>query len=107
MSVKLLTKHHLEFLSLKRGCAGSFESPCWKSHVAAQIHLSTTPLALAAVRSKVVIVSVAHCLSLFPLYGGFCVWSLLCNVSLCVLFSFAIILLRKRELLCFSMYMQL
>ena len=43
MSVKLLTEHHLEFLSLKRGCTGSTESTlvkkphCWKSHVAAHI----------------------------------------------------------------------
>ena len=41
MIVKLLTKHHLEFLSLKRGCIGSYEStlakmPRWVSHVAAQ-----------------------------------------------------------------------
>ena len=26
MNIKLLTKHHLEFLSLKRGYKGSFES---------------------------------------------------------------------------------
>ena len=38
MSVKLLTEHHLEFLSLKGGCAGMSESTlvkmphCWKSH---------------------------------------------------------------------------
>ena len=43
MSVKLLTEHCLEFLSLKGGCTGSFESTlvkmphCWKSHVAAHI----------------------------------------------------------------------
>ena len=43
MIVKLLTKHHLEFLSLKGGCTGSSESTlvkmphCWESHVAAQI----------------------------------------------------------------------
>ena len=43
MSVKLLTEHNLEFLSLKGGCTGSPESTlvkmphCWKSHVAAQI----------------------------------------------------------------------
>ena len=36
MSVKLLTEHHLEFLSLKGGCTGSSESTlvkmphCWK-----------------------------------------------------------------------------
>ena len=43
MNVKLLTEHHLEFLSLKGGCTGSSESTlvkmphCWKSHAAAQI----------------------------------------------------------------------
>ena len=45
MIIKLLTKHHLEFLSLKGGCRGLSESTlvkmphCWKSHVATQIHL--------------------------------------------------------------------
>ena len=43
MSVKLLTEHHLEFLSLKGGCTGSVESTlvkvphCWKSRVTAHI----------------------------------------------------------------------
>ena len=43
MIVKLLTEHHLEFLSLKGGCTGSYESTlvkiphCWKSHVMAHI----------------------------------------------------------------------
>ena len=42
MSVKLLTEHNLEFLSLKEGCTGSYESKlvkmphCWKSHAATQ-----------------------------------------------------------------------
>ena len=41
MIVKLLTDHHLEFLSLKGGCRGSSESThikmphCWKSHAKA------------------------------------------------------------------------
>ena len=41
MGVKLLTEHHLEFLSLPGGCTGSSESTlvkiphCWKSRVAA------------------------------------------------------------------------
>ena len=41
MIVKLLTGHHLEFLSLKGGCRGSSESThvkmshCWKSHALA------------------------------------------------------------------------
>ena len=45
MIVKLLTEHHLEFLSLKGGCRGSSESTlvkishCWKSHAAAQFVL--------------------------------------------------------------------
>ena len=45
MSVKLLTEHHLESLSLKGGCTGSPQSPlvqmphCWKSRVMAQILL--------------------------------------------------------------------
>ena len=46
MTVKLMTKQHLEFPSLKGGCTGSSESTlslvkmphCWKSHVAAQIY---------------------------------------------------------------------
>ena len=43
MIVKLLTEHHLEFLSLKGGCRGSPESTlikmphCWKSHALAQM----------------------------------------------------------------------
>ena len=43
MLVKLLTEHHLEFVSSKGGCRGSSESTlvkmsnCWKSHAAAQI----------------------------------------------------------------------
>ena len=41
MIVKLLTEHHLEFLSLKAGCRGLSESTlvkmphCWKSHALA------------------------------------------------------------------------
>ena len=43
MFVKLLTEHHLEFLSLTGGCRGSSESTlvkmsnCWKSHATAQL----------------------------------------------------------------------
>ena len=42
MTVKLLTEHNLEFLSLKGGCTGSSEStlvkmPRWKSHVTAHM----------------------------------------------------------------------
>ena len=47
MTVKLLTKYHLEFLSLKGGCKGSSESThvkmpyCWKSDVLVQLWAST------------------------------------------------------------------
>ena len=43
MNTKLLTEHHLEFLSLKGGYTGSSEyinvkmPHCWKSHVAAHL----------------------------------------------------------------------
>ena len=49
-SVKILTEHHLEFLSLTGGCTGSFESTlvkmphCWKSHVTAQFIQAVTCL---------------------------------------------------------------
>ena len=45
MSVKLLTRQHLEFVSLKGGHTGSSESTlvkmshCWKQHVAAQLSM--------------------------------------------------------------------
>ena len=43
MIVKLLTEHHLEFLSLTGGCASTSETTllkmphCWKSHALAHI----------------------------------------------------------------------
>ena len=43
MTVRLLTEHYLEFLSLKEGCTGSSESTLvkmphyWKKHVTAHI----------------------------------------------------------------------
>ena len=48
MTVELLTKHHLESLSLKGGCTGLSEPTllkiplCWKSYVAA--HLAVTSI---------------------------------------------------------------
>ena len=52
MSVKLLTEHRLEFVSLKGGCTGSSESTlvkmthCLKSYVAAQfmIYIGFEPM---------------------------------------------------------------
>ena len=49
MIVKLLTEHHLEFLSLKRGYTGLSESThvkmphCWKSHALAHLFYSESP----------------------------------------------------------------
>ena len=46
MRVKLLTEHHLEFLSLKGGCTCPSESTllkmpyCWKTHVAAHVFIA-------------------------------------------------------------------
>ena len=59
MTVKLLTEHHLEFLSLKGDYTGSSESTlvkmphCWKSNVTAQMCLisnmeSSTSLSVGA-----------------------------------------------------------
>ena len=50
MVVKLLIKHHLEFLSLKGGYTGSSDSTlvkmsnCWKSHAAAHLVAKNTPM---------------------------------------------------------------
>ena len=55
MIVKLLTEHHMEFLSLKGGCRGSSESThvemthCWKSRALAHfIMLCQYPILKAA-----------------------------------------------------------
>ena len=54
MSVKLLTEHRYEFLSLKGGCTDLSESTlvkmpqCWKSHVAAHIIYGDTVKNLCA-----------------------------------------------------------
>ena len=52
MIVKLLTEHHLEFLSLKEGYKGSSESThvkmphCWKSHALAQMIFCPLPFSV-------------------------------------------------------------
>ena len=66
MIVKLLTEHHLVFLSLKGGCTGSSESTlvkmskCWKSHVAAQINFSDMAVGLVLVLAAVITGSLAQ-----------------------------------------------
>ena len=55
MSVKLLTEHHFELLSLKGGCTGLSESTlakmphCWKSHVKAHMKCDNFATGLASV----------------------------------------------------------
>ena len=50
MIVKLLTEHHLEFLSLKCGCTGLSESinvkmpHCLKSHAAALFNINNSSI---------------------------------------------------------------
>ena len=45
-----------------------------------------------------VLLLLIHCLLMFPLFVGFCVWAICCYSILSALSSFAIILQRKREL---------
>ena len=47
MIVMLLTEHHLELLSFKGGCTGSYKStlakmPRWKSHATAQLRFENS-----------------------------------------------------------------
>ena len=59
MSVKLLTEHHLEFLSLKGGCTGWSESTLvkmphyWKSQVMAQLYCSCLHFRIYIVHDEV------------------------------------------------------
>ena len=46
----------------------------------------------------VILLLLIYSLMMLPSYVVFCVWSLFCNVVVIILSSFAIILLRKREL---------
>ena len=61
LSIKLLTEHHLEFLSLTGGCKGSSESTlvkmphCWKSYVAAHIKEKIALLLKAVTLSKLIL----------------------------------------------------
>ena len=58
MIVKLLTEHHLEFLSLKGGCRGSSKSTqvkmphCWKSHAPVQFHFYSSVCFVTSERDR-------------------------------------------------------
>ena len=72
MIVKLLTEHHLKFLSLKGGYTGSSESTlvkmphCWKSRATAHYYFHDLPLLLCdrpGFYSDVVVAARATCSS--------------------------------------------
>ena len=71
MSVKLLTEHNLEFLSLKGGCTVSSESKlvkiphCWKSHALA-IEISNNKVCATSKASD----QPAHMHSLIRAFAG-------------------------------------
>ena len=93
MIVKLLTEHHLEFLSLKGCCTGSPESTlvkiphCWKSHVMAHIvyifHSSLfilwCMLSMTSTRDTHV---QAHCVLLLPFSVMPCVCLRVCDCGI-------------------------
>ena len=69
MCVKLLTEHHLECLSLKRGYIGLFEQTlvkmphCWKSHVMAQISVYRAIIGLHYLES---VANAERCPNFYP-----------------------------------------
>ena len=73
MIVKLLTEHHLEFLSLKGGCRGSPESThvimphCWKSHALAKYGFTLKQKNLLPLWSKLFYSNIDNCCEGFAL----------------------------------------
>ena len=80
MTVKLLTGNHLEFISLKRVCTGSYESTlvkiphCWKPHVTAHRFLAPQDMSLIEKSNQVFLlvgatnsqISACTCISVWP-----------------------------------------
>ena len=72
MIVKLPSEHNLEFLSLKGGCRGSYQSAhvkmphCWKSHALDQILMPYIDLAThkALMNAGAIIGAIIHALKL-------------------------------------------
>ena len=74
MTVKILTAHHLDFLSLKGNCTGSSESilvkmpHCWKSHVAVHIVIYVSGVVVGICHRS----GLASSTQIMPLYAGKC-----------------------------------
>ena len=95
--VKLLTEHHLEFLTLKGGCRGSSESThvkmlhCWISHALA--HLQTCKISASYVERFIenaeIIVPYQNCLPFESRYAlsTSCVFWLISNDVINLSFS--------------------
>ena len=69
MIVKLLTEHHLEFLSLKGGCRSTLVkmSNCWKSHAAAQLYSRVNNKGT----DQTVLMGRLVCTYVYPAYMGY------------------------------------
>ena len=87
MTVKLLTEHHLEFLSLTGDCTDSSESTlvkmphCWKSHVTAQIILIRQYPLLFSLNSTQIFYSYKALISLEDVLYSFWAMSLLTSME--------------------------
>ena len=76
--VKLLTEHHLEFLSLKGGCTDSSESThvkmphCWKSHVTAHFFFYRGGPTASQEKGNLAVyqLKITHCILIFQGVGG-------------------------------------
>ena len=75
MTLKLLTEHHLEFLSLNGGCTGSSESihvkmpHSWKSHVTAPMCIKLCNFKFGcrftSIGRKTFSGTISHCMPLY------------------------------------------
>ena len=73
MSVKLLTEHHLAFLSLKGGCTGSSESALVKMpHCWNQVSRLMLPCYIIESKQRGQVTWIAHlfCLKVFKYFGN-------------------------------------
>ena len=88
MTVKLLTKQHLEFLRLKGGFTGSSESTlvkmphCWKSHVVAHMFLSNDNTVQSVSLAVSVVLSILDIYVLLPFSEAVGTFGICANVNI-------------------------